>query len=311
MPGGELVTAVAIKTGASLEAIQSHYDLSNQFYGLWLDEEMVYSGAFYAQDDDTLERAQVNKLDYHIAQAGVRPGSRVLEIGCGWGACLRRLVQHAGASSATGLTLSQAQVDYIRARPTPGVRAFVENWQDHRPEQPYDAIISIGAFEHFGKLEESDAEKVSAYRNFFKRCQEDFLQPGGRLSLQTFAYGSTREREQARRESATAFLAAEIFRETDPPTLANIAEAARSHFEICSLRNDRLHYAKTLRNWLSRLKARRGEAVAMVGEEAVVRYERYLQYSFIGFQTGNLDLYRVTLQRLAPRVQRAVQNPAA
>jgi cyclopropane-fatty-acyl-phospholipid synthase len=218
---------------------------------------------------------------------------------------LRRLVQHAGASHALGLTLSQAQVDYVRARPVPGVEARLENWQTHQPEQPYDGIISIGAFEHFGKLEDSDAEKVDAYRRFFQRCQEDFLKPGGRLSLQTFAYGSRRGRDEARNQETTAFLAAEIFRETDPPTLANIAEAARHHFEICSLRNDRLHYARTLRIWLARLKARRNEAVALVGEESVARYERYLQYAFIGFQTGNLDLYRIVLQRVEPQLRTA------
>lgn len=292
--------AEATDAGASAEAIQSHYDLSNPFYALWLDENMVYSGALFERDDETLEQAQLNKLDYHIRSAGVRPGQRVLEIGCGWGACLRRLVQHAGASSALGLTLSQAQVDYVRARPVSGVEARLESWQSHQPAQPYDAIISIGAFEHFGRLEDEEAEKVAAYRRFFKRCQEDFLQPGGRLSLQTFAYGSRRARDEAREQQATTFLAAEIFRQTDPPTLANIAEAARHHFEICSLRNDRLHYARTLRIWLSRLKARRSEAVALVGEEAVARYERYLQYSFIGFQTGNLDLYRIVLQRIEP-----------
>lgn len=301
------MTALSTKTGASLEAIQSHYDLSNQFYSLWLDENMVYSGALYETDSDSLEQAQVNKLDHHIRESGAKPGSRVLEIGCGWGACLRRVVQHAGASTAVGLTLSQAQADFIHERPVPGVQAFVENWQDHTPQQPYDALISIGAFEHFGKLEDTDAQKVAAYRSFFQRCQEKFLQPGGCLSLQTFAYGSARAREQARSASATTFLAQEIFRETDPPTLANIAEAARFHFEIRALRNDRLHYARTLRVWLSRLKERRAQAVALVGEETVERYERYLQYSFIGFQTGNLDLYRITLQRLEPRLRMAAR----
>jgi cyclopropane-fatty-acyl-phospholipid synthase len=266
---------------------------------------MVYSGALYVTDNDTLEQAQLHKLDHHIRESGVKPGSQVLEIGCGWGACLRRLVEHAGAANAVGLTLSQAQADYANGLRVPGVRAFVENWQDHEPTRPYDAIISIGAFEHFGKLEDTEAQKVAAYRNFFKRCQEEFLQPGGRLSLQTFAYGSARERDQARSESATTFLAQEIFRETDPPSLANIAEAARFHFEICSLRNDRLHYAKTLRTWLARLKLHRKQAVTLVGEDAVKRYERYLQYSFIGFQTGNLDLYRITLQRIEPRLRRA------
>jgi cyclopropane-fatty-acyl-phospholipid synthase len=297
------VSSQSAKTGASLEAIQSHYDLSNQFYRLWLDEEMVYSGAMYLDPNDTLEQAQIQKLDHHIRASGAKAGDRVLEIGCGWGACLKRMVKTVGVSKAVGLTLSQAQVDYLRERPLAGVEARVENWQEHQPEQPYDAIISIGAFEHFAQITYTDAQKVAAYRSFFKRCQE-ILKPGGQISLQTFAYGSTRDREEAVNQSATTFLAEEIFRETDPPTLANIAEAVRSHFEIVALRNDRLHYAETLRNWMSRLKRRRDDAVKLVGEAAVERYERYLQYSFIGFKTGNLDLYRITLRRIEPAWQR-------
>lgn len=292
------MTMQTIQTGASAEAIQSHYDLSNDFYGLWLDEHMVYSGAFYANESDSLEHAQLQKIDHHLREARAEGAGSLLEIGCGWGALLRRATTTFGVSRAMGLTLSQAQVDYIRQRALPNVQAKLENWQDHRPEQPYDAIVSIGAFEHFAKIEYDDSQKVAAYRSFFKRCQEEFLKPGGHMSLQTFAYGSTRSRAQAMREPATAFLAQEIFRETDPPSLANIAEAVSPHFEVVALRNDRLHYARTLREWMTRLKARRPQAVAMVGEEAVARYERYLQYSFIGFQTGNLDLYRITLRRI-------------
>lgn len=292
------MTALAVKTGASEEAIQSHYDLSNRFYSLWLDEHMLYSSALYESDADSLEQAQLRKLDHHIREARAQNVKRLLDIGCGWGACIQRATRHAGVEHATGLTLSRAQADYIAERSSPRLDVRVENWQDHTPKAPYDAIISIGAFEHFARIDYDDAQKVAAYKKFFRRCQEDLLKPGGYMSLQTFAYGSVRDRKQAVTESATEFLAQEIFRETDPPTLTNITEAVRTHFEIVQLRNDRKHYAKTLRCWMERLKSRRAEAVAEVGEEAVKRYERYLQYSFIGFETGRLDLYRITLQRL-------------
>jgi cyclopropane-fatty-acyl-phospholipid synthase len=260
----------------------------------------------YTAVDESLEQAQVNKLEHHIRESRAAGANRVLEIGCGWGGCLRRMVQHSGVKHAVGLTLSQAQADYVQEHPVPGVEAHVESWQDHRPAQPYDAIISIGAFEHFARIDYSETQKEAAYKNFFKCCQEVLLADGGYLSLQTFAYGSARSRQRALEDSSTQFLAEEIFRETDPPTLANIAEAVRGHFEIVSLRNDRLHYAQTLREWMARLKRARPEALKLVGEETVRRYERYLQYSFIGFQTGNLDLYRITLRRLALPVSRAV-----
>lgn len=290
--------------GASLTAIQDHYDLSNDFYALWLDREMVYSGALFWKEDEALEEGQLNKLDYHIEQARAHGARRVLDIGCGWGACLRRLIDAAGVEEVVGLTLSAAQAAYIRAAGDPRIQAHVENWQDHEPSVPYDAIISVGAFEHFARIDYDETQKVDSYRAFFKYCQEVLLRPGGHMSLQTFAYGSTRSRAEAVSEQATRFLAQEIFRETDPPHLANIAEAIQSTFEIVALRNDRLDYARTLRIWMDRLKKRRREAVGLVGEEVVERYERYLRYSFMGFQTGNLDLYRITLRRLDPRWRR-------
>ena len=285
--------------GASLEAIQDHYDVSNDFYRLWLESNMLYSAAMW-EPDDTLETAQLRKVDYHIAQARAATGKRVLDVGCGWGATLRRLADRHRVEHLVGLTLSAAQAGWISGFGIPQITVKVESWTDHVPEAPYDSIISIGAFEHFARLEFSEAQKVAAYRSFFAWCQEHLV-PGGHLSLQTFAYGNTRSRGEAMKMPATQFLAREIFKETDPPRLANIAEATEGTFEIVSLRNDRLDYARTCREWLSRLQDRRAEAVAVVGEDVVARYERYLQYSFIGFQTGNLALFRITLRSLNTR----------
>lgn len=290
------MTEVLERTGASQAAIQHHYDLGNAFYRLWLDENMLYSCALWEPGDD-LDAAQRRKMDYLIREARAGGQARVLDIGCGWGGVLRRLVQTHGVQSAHGLTLSAAQAEHIAANAVPGVSARVCDWKDFQPDEPYDAIISIGAFEHFARLEDSEAEKVSAYRRFFSTCRQ-WLKPGGALALQTFAYGSTLPRELAREKASTQFLAAEIFRETDPPRLANIAEAIEGSFHLEVVRNDALHYARTCREWLERLRARRTEAVGIVGEAAVRRYERYLQFSYLGFQNRNLALFRLTLKRV-------------
>jgi cyclopropane-fatty-acyl-phospholipid synthase len=286
------------REGASQAAIQHHYDLSNDFYRLWLDSHMLYSCALW-EDGDDLERAQVRKMDYMIEQAHAPGRARVLDIGCGWGGILRRLVGTHGVKQAIGLTLSEAQAQWTRERPMAGVECRVQDWKDYQPDEPFDAIISIGAFEHFARLENTEAEKVAAYKRFFKTCQ-DWLAPGGYLTLQTFAYGSTLPLEVARSKKSTQFLAEHIFRETDPPRLANVAEAIDGHFHLEFLRNDGLHYARTCRVWMERLKARRSEAVAIVGEDNVKTYERYLQYSYLGFQSRNLALYRFTLKRVDP-----------
>jgi len=290
-PASEVMNA-----GASAEAIQYHYDAGNEFYRLWLDPTMTYSGAMY-EPGDTLETAQLRKIDYHIDQARARGAKRVLDVGSGWGGLLRRLAETHGVDRAVGLTLSRAQAEWARSIAPPNVDFRVESWSDHEPEAPYDGIISIGAFEHFARLESSDEERIASYRSFFARCR-DWLRPHGRISLQTFAYGSLRPREEGRLTAGTQFLASEIFPETDPPRLADIVAASQGLFEIESLRNDRKDYAETCREWLRRLRAHRAEATPMVGEAGYAKYERYLQLSAIGFEAGYLALFRITLSRL-------------
>jgi cyclopropane-fatty-acyl-phospholipid synthase len=124
------------------------------------------------------------------------------------------------------------------------------------------------------------------------------------LSLQTFAYGSSRQRALAQDAESTRFMAKEIFRETDPPRLANIAEAIEGYFEIIQMHNDRLGYARTCKAWLDNMRAARDKVVECVGEAVYERYQRYLSYSYIGFKSGNLDLYRISLQRVEPRLKR-------
>ena len=139
--------------GASPEAIRQHYDVSNDFYQLWLDPTLTYSGAMWEEGDD-LEAAQIRKIDYHIEQARAPGTGRVLEIGCGWGSTLRRLVNVHGVRKAIGLTLSQAQRDWLNnTLDDPRIEVRLENWFDHEPEAPYDAIISIAAFEAFAKYD--------------------------------------------------------------------------------------------------------------------------------------------------------------
>lgn len=277
--------------GASAAAIRHHYDVGNDFYRLWLDPSMTYSCALW-EEGDTLESAQVRKLDFHAAQARAAGAARVLDVGCGWGSGLRRLVEHHGVGRAVGLTLSAAQAEWVRALGVPGIEARVEGWEEHAPEAPYDAVISIGAFEHFARPQMENIERVAAYRAFFARCH-GWLRPAGWMSLQTIAWGN------ARPEDRSEFFTREIFPESDLPKLADVAAAADRLFEVVALRNDRRDYARTAREWLARLAARRAEAVATVGEEAVLRFERYLKLVVVAFEAlGNLVLYRISLRRI-------------
>ena len=283
-----------IYQGASQKAIQYHYDVSNEFYKLWLDNTMSYSSALWEEDEnlEQLELAQIRKLDYHIKQAyGHNNVNRVLDIGCGWGAILKRLVENYDAEEAIGLTLSEAQANFISSFDHPQIKVKLENWLDHNPEKNYDAIISIGAFEHFASLDISKEEKLSNYTKFFQKCH-DWLNSEGYLSLQTITY------ETSDKETLSTFITDSIFPESDLPHLSEIIQASNNIFEIVNIRNDRKHYQKTLKVWLSKLKNNRSEAIKLVGEEIVTKYEKYFNISMIGFHLAKTNLSRITLKRL-------------
>jgi cyclopropane-fatty-acyl-phospholipid synthase len=285
---------------ASPEAIQHHYDVGNDFYRLWLDSSLTYSCALWKKGDrdSMLEVAQRRKLEYHAKWAHARGAARVLDVGCGWGSLLEHLVLAEGVQNALGLTMSAEQADWVARLGHPGIAVRLESWGDHIPTEPYDAVISIGAFEHFARAEWNDADKVAAYRSFFTCCHR-WLKPGGRLSLQTIAFGHV-EREKAATSPEGNFILTSIFPESELPTLEQIEQASAGLFELVRLRNDPEDYERTCRVWCKRLTARRQEAVAAAGEEVVTRYVRYLKMAAALFQFNRIRLLRIACRRLGP-----------
>ncbi len=284
-----MTTSVEIdRTITAAAAIRHHYDVGNAFYSLWLDRSLTYSCAIREGADDTLETAQERKLKFHLDAIRADRAESVLDIGCGWGAILRRLAEDHRVQRSVGLTLSEEQAAFIRSRGYPGVEVRTENWLHYEPGTGFDGIISIGAFEHFAGPEDSSAEKIRLYRDFFTRCR-GWLNKDGVLSLQTIAYANMS------RENASRFIQQEIFPEADLPTLAEITAAAEGIFEIQSVINGRLDYAWTCEEWARRLRLRRDEAVRVVGPEVVTRYERYLKLSALGFRMGKICLLRIVL----------------
>jgi len=276
--------------GASAAAIQAHYDVGNAFYKLWLDPSMTYSCALWdgPDDDRDLAAAQQNKIAWHLKSAGVARAKRVMDIGCGWGATLNACTALPNVEHGVGLTLSEAQAEAVRAHNNPKLEVRLESWADHKPTAPYDSIISIGAFEHFTKPEDDAAAKIAIYRNFFGKCRQ-WIDPKGSMSLQTISYG------RALRDNSKALLI-DIFPDSDLPRLEEIVIAADGLFEVVMVRNDRLDYGRTCEIWANNLRAKRAEAIALVGKEQTQRYERYLKASAFGFITGKLGLLRLTLR---------------
>ncbi|MFM0363002.1 class I SAM-dependent methyltransferase [Paraburkholderia sediminicola] len=283
--------------GGSADAVKYHYDVSRAFYRLWLDDTMTYSAALWddtAPSPDTLEAAQRRKIGFHLDHARAGAARMLLDIGCGWGGLVSAAAHLPRMQHIVGLTLSEDQAQYVRSMALANVDIRLESWVDHVPSQRYDSIVSIGALEHFAKPADSIDEKIAVYRDFFEKCR-DWMAPGGRMSLQTIAYGSMR------REDASAFINNEIFPVADLPRLAEIAQAADGVLEISSVRNDRLHYARTMERWAGNLRHRFDEAVALVGEETAHRYLTYLTQSAVGFYMGKIGLLRIALRPISAR----------
>jgi cyclopropane-fatty-acyl-phospholipid synthase len=281
--------------GASKAAIALHYDTGNDFFRLWLDPAtMSYSCALY--DDATepgseeLGDAQRRKIDFYLDEARVIEAGRLLDVGCGWGGVLNRALDR-GVGEVVGMTLSEAQADFIEVSPRPGLSVRRESWVEHEPDQPYGSIVSVEAFEAFARLRLTPEQKALVYRSFFERCWR-WLRPGGHLGLQTIAYNN------ADAGQFDDFIASEIFPEQDLPHLKELAGAFERLFEVVVIRNDPLHYVATLRDWLSRLKGRRGQAANLVGLPEVVRFERYLRLSAAMFEIRSCALYRLILRRI-------------
>lgn len=276
--------------GGAASAIRHHYDASNAFYGLWLDESMTYSCGLWDEDTDRsdLRKAQRTKLDYHLRNVDIGTRRHILDVGCGWGSLAKRALEYPNVLSATGLTLSDAQYSQLQTEAIERLEVCKQSWIEHEPRQPYDAIVSIGAFEHFARPGQSSAEKLGVYSEFFERCRS-WMGMEGRLSLQTIAYGTMEPHE------ASDFINTHIFPDSELPMPHEVLATARGIFEVRSMRNDREHYGLTCELWHQNLRKRRKEAVALVGEEKVEQYERYLRMSSFGFYSGQICLLRLAL----------------
>ena len=261
--------------------IEAHYDLGNAFYSQWLDASMQYSSAIYERDDDTLEIAEERKLARIADLLGSKPGDRVLEIGCGWGALSRHLASVCGAEM-TGITLSPSQLDWARRTiAEAGLGDKVDlRLQDYRDlDEQFDGIVSIEMFEAVGE------EYWPAYFDTLKKS----LKPGGKAVLQIISIEEGRY-ENYRRD--TDFIQKHVFPGGFLPSKTALAEQVRrSGLSISKSEYFGLSYARTLRDWRLRFKAR-WNAIAPLGFDQRFHHlwDYYLSYCEAGFLEGSIDV---------------------
>jgi cyclopropane-fatty-acyl-phospholipid synthase len=295
-----LARAESDGAGASPEAIRAHYDVSNSFYAAWLGPTMTYSsGLWRSGDPPDLDAATHRKIDFfagHVLPAGA---TRVLDVGCGWGETMRRLVGHHGVRHVVGLTLSEQQREFVERHTAPGIEVRLESWEAYAADDgTFDAIFSFGAFEHFARDGLAAPERVARYRAFFGRCYR-WLRPGGRLALETIAHDDAPDTAAPLGRGPRGDVVLELFPESICPQLSEVVLGFEPWFEVELLRSDAADFARTFRAWLVALRRAESAAAAAAGAETVRRFRRYLAASEVQFRDGTLTNLRLVLRRRA------------
>jgi cyclopropane-fatty-acyl-phospholipid synthase len=272
--------------------VQFHYDLSNEFYALFLDPRMVYSCAYFPTWDASLEEAQVAKLDIVCRKLRLEPGDRFLDIGCGWGGLVIHAAQRYGVH-AHGVTLSQAQFDLATARIaelglTDRIKIELKDYRELSGE--YDKIASVGMFEHVG-LDNHDAYFAKMY---------SLLRVRG-LLLNHAITRRARRKNFRRKPPEYVAMTRYIFPGGELDHIGLSLDNLEIHeFDVHDVEGLREHYAKTCRIWAERLYQRRREAEAMIGEVKTHLWLIYLARSAIGFERGALAIFQTLASKRAP-----------
>ena len=276
--------------------VQAHYDLSDDFFRLFLDPSQTYSCAYFERDDMTLEEAQLAKIDLALGKLGLQPGMTLLDVGCGWGATMRRAIEKYDVNTI-GLTLSKNQAAHVQQSfdeldGPRSKRVSLAGWEQF--DEPVDRIVSIGAFEHFGH---------DRYDDFFKMAHS-VLPADGVMLLHTIT-GLTGPQCIERGIPLTfdmarfiKFIVTEIFPGGRLPSIEMVQErSAEAGFRLTRRQSLQPHYARTLDLWAQALEAHRDEAVAIQSEEVYERYMKYLTGCANAFRIAYIDVNQFTLEK--------------
>ena len=263
--------------------VAHHYDVGNDLYRLFLDDDLQYSCAYFTDPGNSLEQAQADKKAHIAAKLHLKPGQHVLDIGCGWGGTALYLNKVAGVR-VTGITLSEEQIKVARARAADAGVADQVRFEliDYRAvEGQYDRIVSIGMFEHVG---------AAHYDEFFTKCR-DLLTPDGVMLLHTIG-------KFGKAAAPDPFTDKYIFPGYHlPPLNQLIAASDRARLIASDVETLRLHYAYTLGHWLARTRAAKDKIVAMYDERFFRMWEFYLAGGVVGFESGTMCNFQAQFVR--------------
>ncbi len=270
------------------KAIQYHYDVSNEFYKLWLDENMVYSCAYFENGDEDLATAQLKKIDHILTKIQLKEGQTLLDIGCGWGALVLRAAQKFGAR-CVGVTLSQNQFDLATQRvKDAGLEDRIEiRLQDYRDVQgQFDRITSVGMFEHVGR------KNLPGY---FTKVRELLADDGIAMN-----HGITSSDAESGETALGGgeFIDRYVFPDGELPHISLALEAAqRGGLEAVDVESLRRHYAHTLDLWADNFEARAEEAKKLVDDEKFRIWRVYLAGCAYAFEHDDVSIYQIVCRK--------------
>jgi cyclopropane-fatty-acyl-phospholipid synthase len=275
------------------KSIRYHYDVSDEFFGLWLDPRRVYSCAYFRRADDTLELAQEQKLDHICRKLMLRPGERFLDIGCGWGALIMWAAERYKVR-ATGITLSENQYAYAKRKiQEAGLSDLCDiqllDYRDVPEHAPYDKIASVGMFEHVGR------KNLPAYFGKIFRL----LRPGGLVMNHGITLNAVDRQELG--GDIGSFIDEYVFPGGELTHVSHVlSELAEQGLESWDVESLRPHYARTLWHWVDRLEAHREAALASVGEKVFRIWRIYMAGSAHAFERGWMSIYQVLAGKPLP-----------
>jgi len=267
------------------QAVTYHYNMSNDFYALWLDRRMVYTCAYFATPDENLDTAQERKLDYICRKLRLRPGERFLDIGCGWGSLLLHAAQHYGVE-AVGITLSQLQAELANARIrqtglAERCRVEVRDYRDLNTPERYDKIASIGMFEHLG-----EGQLPTYFRQVWR-----LLRSGGVFLNHGIASSATRPVHDG-----PSFTDRYVFPDIQVvPLCTTVRAAEEASFEVRDVESLREHYMITMRHWVYRLETQEDRVCQHVERITYRAWRLFFAAMAHRFKTGRLNLYQTLL----------------
>ena len=282
--------------GSSKQDGEGSYDVSNEFFRLWLDERMNYTCAVYETPDQSLEAAQLNKLKILLDFAKVTPDKKVLDIGCGWGACVEYLVSARGVKKAVGVTLSTEQAKEVNARKIPGVEVIGADFREFSYPEKFDSLISICMIDHLCSPEEARPGKaIDIYRAYFKKCWE-LTNKGAWFGLQTILRNRVPRIKKDLED--VYFCTHVIFPGGLNPRLEDIIQAVNPYWEVMQVNTRRQDYGRTTGEWLRRMRLHEASIRQKWGDKVFDDYDRYLSTCVRAFDMHYSSLAQYELRRI-------------